>query len=156
MELHASPEAELTTGQPGGLESYFSKGTEVALGLPVHVSLGSVCTHKDTRRCWCSENVFSPLPLSLAQVCFSWHWRVNRCEQVYRPGMPGLALRMAFTHQRWQLPPSAGCPSKHIVAWHLHRLQPTCERAPCHPSRWAEAVRSGQGSPSWRCRKWRW
>lgn len=33
MELHASPEAELTTGQPGGLESYFSKGTEVALGL---------------------------------------------------------------------------------------------------------------------------
>lgn len=31
--LRASTEVELTTGHPGGLESYFSKGKEVPLGL---------------------------------------------------------------------------------------------------------------------------
>lgn len=108
--------------------------------------------HEETLGGWRLELCVCPFPppRSPAQVCFSWHPRVNRCEQVYRDLHARAGTAMAFTHKRWQLPPSAGRPSKHIVAWHLRRLQPTCERAPCHPSRWAEGWGTANAAPSWR------
>ena len=51
-------------------QNHSSADTEVVLGLTVHVSLGSVCTHKDTRRCWCSENVFSQYPCPSLKYAF--------------------------------------------------------------------------------------
>lgn len=104
----------------------------------------------------CSEQVLPP-PLSLAQVRFSWHWRVNRCEQVYRdlacqgwhrswPSLTrdGNCHLLQAAHQNTLLP-GTSIGSNQLVSGH-HAIPADGQKG------WGAA----KAVPSWRGMKWRW
>lgn len=98
----------------------------------------------------------APPRLSPAQVRFSWHWSVNRCEQVYRdlacqgwhclwPSVTrdGNCHLLQAAHQNTLLP-GTSIGSNQLVSGH-HAIPADGQRG------WGAA----KAAPSWRCMKWR-
>lgn len=84
-------------------------------------------------------SAFVVLLSGMVHVFFSWHTSSNRCNhalggpwyQYYSNGLKELILQ-----KKWYLNCHAGCRSLPGTYAPMARVQTTCEKALCHPSRW--------------------